>query len=285
MIENFKLIRTYHKPYRIFKEKYIVNIGNINPIVKNHDNITWLKNNMDKCYDISDKDSCYCEFIIWKTFLDSDIQDIDSYISLQHYSKILDLNSIQTIPYKDNIETEDKNGIKFSNCTTLSEFGYTNENIKNILNNYDLVVGNQYPCNIILSIKNCIKENYEDVLKVFAKIIHRDGYEIFNLENLQKYLTEKYQYWRGGPLITTTQNFKYILDFSFKIINAFILDRNIKDSTYFGNNDIRGPGYLFEIILGFAIYCLIEDFKTKNKRIGYCRLLTDSSVVYSYNNK
>ena len=101
-MKNFKLVRTYHKPYRLFKDDFVINIGNMLPLFKDKTAEKWLKTNMDTCYSsVSVEERMCSEFPIWKHFLDDTIVNDSDYVSLQHYSKILDLTSISDVPYTD----------------------------------------------------------------------------------------------------------------------------------------------------------------------------------------
>lgn len=285
-MKNFKLVRTYHKPYRLFKDDFVINIGNMLPLFKDKTAEKWLKTNMDACYSsVSVEERMCSEFPTWKHFLDDKIVNDSDYVSLQHYSKILDLTSIRDFPYNDTTQAEDKLGEKFAKCSSLTEFGYTKENIESLLNKYDIIVGNHYPCNVTLSIRANMTEDCHSVLMSYANIITAINSKIFNIHRFKEYVQSTYQYWRGGPLITTVQDYKMILNFSFALLYAFIFSRPYLSQDMFKNKDGRGVGYLMEMIVGFAIYCYIENAKENNKKIGYCRLLTDSAVIFGNTQK
>lgn len=225
-MKNFKLVRTYHKPYRLFNEDFIINIGNMLPIFKDKTAEEWLKTNMDACYTSVNVEEQRCsEFPTWKHFLDDKIVNDSDYVSLQHYSKILDLTSIRDFPYNDTTQAEDKLGEKFAKCSSLTEFGYTKKNIESLLNKYDIIVGNHYPCNVTLSIRANMTEDCQSVLMSYANIIAAINSKIFTIHRFKEYVQATYQYWRGGPLITTVQDYKMILNFSFALLYAFIFSR------------------------------------------------------------
>ena len=91
---KFKMVRIYHKPYKIFKNDLVVNVGQLTMLIKNEMNEQWLKSNMDLC--IESDDAGDCEFGIYKKIVDKNIlnMDADDYICCQAYSKMLDITDI-----------------------------------------------------------------------------------------------------------------------------------------------------------------------------------------------
>lgn len=285
---TFKLIKTYHKPYRIFHDPYVINIGNVSPTIPNIENVKWLRENMDFC-PITEKtafNSSNSEWTIWSTFVDkySNLIGIDGdthYISFQHYSKILDLNTVSDQPYHDYTHDEDQAGSKYRDSVSLDEFGYNK--INEYLQKYDVIVGNQYPCNILNSIHANMKLNYNDVIQQYLIILKNYNDPLFTPERLLEYCSCKYQYWRGGPLIAPIDIHKRLLDFTVKFEHSFIDSKMFtgKDNEIiFKNNDGRSVGYLGEMVIGFAIYCYIDECLKYGKKIGYSRLYTDANVIF-----
>ena len=276
---NFKLIKFYHKPYRLFTDDYVLNIGTITPVQKNETNASWVKNNVSWYFESNEIfDKMNSEFSPWHKFASSNFLADDTVVSFQHYSKVLDLTSIKTVPYHDLTQHEDQNGEKYRQCKSLDEFGYNKLN--ELFLSYDIIVGNQYPCSIYASIRAGLSLDISDVLNQFRNIVVNLNDKMFTLDRLVAYCKSGYQYWRGGPVITTLYNYKRLLDFTIKFEHAFLDSKDYINQTIYNNKDGRGGGYLGEMIMGFAIYCLIDEFKINNKRIGYCKLLTDSNVIF-----
>lgn len=281
---DFKLIKTYHKPYRIFSEDYVINIGNVSPVQLNQQNINWLNENMTYCFSGSDKFyQMNSEWSIWYDFINNNIVQDDSIVTFQHYSKILDLNSVNEMPYHDITQIEDTNGEKYRQCKSLDDFGYNK--VDDLFSKYDIVVGNQYPCNICLSIKANMNISLNSVLDQYRNIIYNFDDNIFTVKRLEDYCNSKYQYWRGGPILTTAINHKKLLDFTIKFEHAFLDSKDYQNQSIYKNRDGRGNGYIGEMVMGFAIYCLVDEYKKHNKKIGYCRLFTDSSVIFGNTQK
>ena len=204
--------------------------------------------------------------------------DNDTFLSFQHYSKVLDLTSIRDTPYNDIPDTENNLGEKYRAATSLDEFGYGD--IDKYLDSYPVIVGNQYPCMVYQSIKSKLKIPVEEVLRQFRNILINFNNSLFSVHMFDKYCNSNYQYWRGGPLIAKNSVFKKLLSFTIDFEHAFLDNKSYSDSSIYVLKDRRENGYIGEIIMGFAIYCYIEDCKKQGKKIGYCRLLTDSNVVY-----
>ena len=279
--ELFKLIKIYHKPYRIFNESYVINIGNFTAVKTDNDIKQWLQCHMHKCIDCNKTpfNIMNSEWPIIDTYINQcNENELDSYYSFQHYSKILDLNSIKDIPYHDFTQDEDKNGKKYKLCKSLDEFGYGK--IDDFLNKYDVIVGNQYPCNIIASIRSNLNIDYKQVLTEFINILDNYNDEIFTTKHFIDYCKLKYQYWRGGPIIDTLKQIKKISNFTIKFEHSFLDSKSFANQHIYKNKDGRGNGYLGEMVFGFAIYCMIEEYKRQNKKIGYCRMYTDADVIF-----
>lgn len=185
---------------------------------------------------------------------------------------------MQDVPYHDFTQIEDKNGEKYKNAVSLDEFGYGK--IDEYFEKYDLIVGNQYPCNIKMSIKSNMNIELTDVIAQYSNILINFNDPLFTVDRLHEYLTLPYQYWRGGPLITEYAALKRILDFTIKFEHAFLDSKSYSTQEIYKNKDGRGNGYLGEMVMGFAIYCYVEACKHQNKRVGYCRLLTDANVIF-----
>lgn len=64
---NFKLIKTYHKPYKVFSDPYVLNLGNLAGVKNCEENAEWLKNNMDYCVSIDNSvfSRMNSEFSVW----------------------------------------------------------------------------------------------------------------------------------------------------------------------------------------------------------------------------
>ena len=279
---KFKLIKIYHKPYRLFTEDYVFNLGNTNCVKKNEDNIKWLNENMNCCptFDHTHFNVMNSEWTPIYEFLNSkeSASFNDYFLTFQHYSKVLDLKTISDVPYHDMTQTEDKAGEKYQSAKTLDEFGYND--IDSYLLNYDVIVGNQYPCNIQLSIRSNMKLNINEVLHQYFSILHNFNDPLFTKEQFVKYCQLSYQYWRGGPIICPFSIHKRLIDFTIAFEHAFLDSKLYDQGELYKNNDGRGNGYLGEMIIGFAIYCYIEECKRLGKKVGYCHLYTDSNVIF-----
>ena len=278
---KFKLIRTYHKEYKIFSDPYVLNVGNIWSAARKKQDVDWLLINMNFCPILEPTvfNSMNAEWSIWNYVSRFYNIDNDTFLSFQHYSKVLDLTSIRDTPYNDIPDTENNLGEKYRAATSLDEFGYGD--IDKYLDSYPVIVGNQYPCMVYQSIKSKLKIPVEEVLKQFRNILINFNNSLFSVHMFDKYCNSNYQYWRGGPLIAKNSVFKKLLSFTIDFEHAFLDNKSYSDSSIYVLKDRRGNGYIGEIIMGFAIYCYIEDCKKQGKKIGYCRLLTDSNVVYS----
>lgn len=119
-----------------------------------------------------------------------------------------------------------------------------------------------------------------DVLHQFINILDNYNDNIFTKKYFIEYCNSPYQYWRGGPIIDSFKQIKKISNFVIKFEHSFLDSKSFSDQSIYKNKDGRGGGYLGELIFGFAIYCIIEEYKKQGKYIGYCRLLTDSNVIF-----
>lgn len=285
-MKKIKLIKIYHKPYRLFNEQYVFNIGNCSAVKSDANIKKWLYQNMHMCIELDKTpfNIMNSEWSIIDEFINTYNEDDENTLyTFQHYSKILDLTTIRNIPYHDFTQTEDTNGKKYAVCQSLDEFGYAN--INEYLHKYDVIVGNQYPCNIIASIKSNLNIDCFEVLKQFINILNNYNDDIFTVAYFNEYCKQRYQYWRGGPIIDSFKQLKKISNFVIKFEHSFLDSKSFADQSIYKNKDGRGGGYLGELIFGFAIYCLLEEYKKQNKKIGYCRLLTDSNVIYGNTQK
>lgn len=59
---NFKCFKIYYKPYKIFKNPYVVNVGTYPSLVDKNNNLDWIKANTDIV--IENKDPRCNEFLI-----------------------------------------------------------------------------------------------------------------------------------------------------------------------------------------------------------------------------
>ena len=281
---TFKLIKTYHKPYRIFHDPYVINIGNLYPAVRNDDNIKWLTDNMDVCPTVEPTpfNMGNSEWSVWESFIKT--YDVDSssdrhLMSFQHYSKVLDLNTIRDTPYNEYTQTEDSRGELYRNATTLDVFGY-DRMIDELFEKYDVIVGNQYPCNIITSIRSNMLIEYSEVAAQYLNILYNYGDPLFTVQRFIEYCKQPYQYWRGGPLIDDCSTFRRLFDFTLRFEHSFLDSKRFSDDSIYRLKDKRGNSYIGEMIIGFAIYCYIDECKRLGKRIGYGQMHTDAQVIY-----
>lgn len=201
-------------------------------------------------------------------------------VSFQHYSKVMDLNTVRAEPWHDTAQTEDANGQAYRDAASLEEFGYSKAQLADILSKFDIVVGNQYPCNIAQSMHADLTLDLNDVVSQFNCILENFEDGLFTAERFKRQRRAFYQYWRGGPVICSLADHRRMLDFTLRFEHAFLDSKPYASQAIYMNKDGRGNGYVGEIVVGFAIFCLVESMREAGKRVGFCRLLTDADAVF-----
>lgn len=279
---KFKCFKLYYKQYRIFKNPYVVNVGTYPSLVDENKDLEWIKANTDIV--IENKDPRCNEFLIiyeiTQNFAKYGVNDNDL-IMFQAYSKVMDLNRLSCAPYKDLCQKENINGEKYyQNAEDLSIFGYNDNTINYILNNFDCIGPTQYPCSFNtaitghLSIDGKYKQQY--IYELCQLLNKKFNGTIFNINNVKNYLKCGYQYWRGNGVFRAL-HWKYILEVTkyFYDNTSEELNKQMYDTD---NSPIsRRRGLFLELAVGFGIYCIM----TLNFRKIYAPLYTDNTVTFT----
>lgn len=285
--KKFTLVKVYHKPYRLFRDPYVVNVGNLNSARPDADSRAWLESSMDFCCASSSRfDMMNSE---WPTYqrllhnLEFCAGREGQLVSLQHYSKVMDLNTLRDEPWRDTTQMEDARGQMCTDAKSMDEFGYGD--VETAMRGCSVVVGNQYPCSVVQSMSANLAVETKDAVMEFATIAENFASEqfagsVYTADRFIEYVNSKIQYWRGGPVICTLEEMRSLLDYTIAFQHAFLDSKRWLSQEIFKNKDLRGVGYVGEMVMGFALHCLVESKRAAGEKVGFCQMHTDAAVTY-----
>lgn len=276
-----KIFVAYHKSFQLINKNFITPVHAGRACKKKNKDSGKIKKTKidflskiigdDTGDNISDRNNefneCSVLYWVWKNV---DIKNY-KYVGMFQYRRQLILNDYFKRSKKNNIEKKAYRCIHFKkiNNNFCNKIGLTEENILNILNDYDCIV--PYPTNL-KEIK--ITSSYEDWVQMIPGVHVGDLVELEKaVKKIHPEMSEDFEKYLNSPqklmyqiFIAKPEIFYDYCKWMFEIL--FQVDKKINTSLY-SINGKRTLGYLAEILYGFYFTYMRNKIKIKECGVSF----------------